>query len=260
MADPETKLRSLQKKNAVLEAKIEDLTNQLAAKEKSSVSAQDALASLKQLHSKGFISAVEHDERRQQVLDKLVSNIPDDDIPVIAESDKSILPEEARLGGETVWLGLSRKAVLKYPFGKPFSNPLLNGLLKSKTEVPKGVEKVPVFLVEIAHENQSRFLGFCRHFFLVASRDTYEILNVYKYDQMKRWIFQTFLTVDFGRYESQYFMFRMEINKARAIQKLLLKYIEIAQESGEGANGAESNEPLEEQDKAAKSWLQSFWE
>jgi hypothetical protein len=33
--------------------------------------------------------------------------------------------------------------------------------------------------------------------------------------------------LDFGRYESKYFMFRMEIDKARSIQKLLLKYIEL---------------------------------
>jgi hypothetical protein len=38
-------------------------------------------------------------------------------------------------------------------------------------------------------------LGFCPHFFMIVSRDTYEILNVYKYEQMRRWIFQTFLTV-----------------------------------------------------------------
>jgi hypothetical protein len=92
----------------------------------------------------------------------------------------------------------------------------------------RGVDLTPIHCVEIAHDNQARLLGFNRFFFVIVDKDTLEVLNVYRYDQMKRWIFQTFLTVDFGRYESKYFMFRMEIEKARAIQKLLLKYIDIA--------------------------------
>jgi hypothetical protein len=145
-----------------------------------------------------------------------------------ADYDPLILPEELRLGGLTLWLTIPRKNLVKYPFGKPFANPLLGVLVKSRDQLPKGVDLTPIHCVEIAHDNQARLLGFNRYFFVIVDKDTLEVLNVYRYDQMKRWIFQTFLTVDFGRYESKYFMFRMEIEKARAIQKLLLKYIDIA--------------------------------
>ena len=105
---------------------------------------------------------------------------------------------------------------------------------------------------------------------MIIDKDSLEILNVYRYDQMKRWIFQTFLTVDFGRYESKYFMFRMEIDKARAIQRLLLKYIDIAlndknnksakngddDEDDDDSDDQEGNVPPAEQ----VGWLESFFQ
>mmetsp|Transcript_17564 Transcript_17564/g.30731 ORF Transcript_17564/g.30731 Transcript_17564/m.30731 type:complete len:184 (+) Transcript_17564:289-840(+) len=174
-------------------------------------------------------------------------------------------PEELRLGGLVMWLSMHRKNLMKYPFGKPFSKPLIDGLVANRTQVPAGVDHTPVHLVEIAHDNEARLLGFNRYFFIIVDKESLEILNVYRYDQMKRWIFQTFLTVDFGRYESKYFMFRMEIDKARSIQKLLMKYIDVAVKERE-ANGEPpiDNNNVEQAATGAPptetSWFQSFWQ
>jgi len=257
IAELEKEVKALAKKNKSLEAKLA----KIGESDASPTRVKEGLNSLKQLLDTGVLNEEEYEERRQQVLDKLVAAVQED-AHLPRPADPSFLPEEQRLGGEVMWLGISHKALLKYPFGKPFSKPLLNVLQASKSQVPKGVEKTAVHLVEIAHDNESRYLGFCPHFFMIVSRDTYEILNVYKYEQMRRWIFQTFLTVDFGRYESKYFMFRMEINKARAIQQLLLKYIELAQERGDGDDGSSNSETGGEAAGAEepKSWWDSLFD
>jgi hypothetical protein len=202
---------------------------------------QEALGSLKNLVDAGLIDAGEHEKRRAQLLDKLtdVDEVSASDAPAAgaaaggeaSDYDALILPEELRLGGLTLWLAIPRKNLIKYPFGKPFCKPLTGVLVKSREQLPAGADLTPIHCVEIAHDNQARLLGFNRYFFVVVDKDTLEVLNVYRYDQMKRWIFQTFLTVDFGKFESSYFMFRMDIEKARGIQKLLLKYIDLAMAS-----------------------------
>ncbi len=251
---------------------------------------QEALASLKNLVDAGLIDAAEHEKRRSQLLDKLTD--VDDGAPSGAggaggdgggvggggdgdgDYDPLILPEELRLGGLTLWLTIARKNLIKYPFGKPFCKPLTGVLAKSRDELPKGADLTPIHCVEIAHDNQARLLGFNRYFFVVIDKDSHEILNVYRYDQMKRWIFQTFLTVDFGKFESSYFMFRMDIEKARAIQKLLLKYIDVAMASNDrppaaGATaGAASTSNVVASSGAApgtdaqqpEGWFEWFWQ
>jgi len=254
----------LHKENADLRASVDQRT----ARDKATI-VQDALTSFKQLKDNGFITEKEFNDRRQQLLDKLAETEENDDVSKRPDYDPLFLPEEIRLGGHTMYLTIQRKNLARYPFGKPYSKPLLDALVEDKAKIPANIDVTPIHLVEIAHENEPRLLGFSRYFFIVVDKKTHEVLNVYRYDQMKRWIFQTFLTVDFGRYESKYFMFRMEIDKARAIQKLLLKYIElaVANKSKSGDKDADlfednadnGNSATPTKSKPPSGWFDAFW-
>ena len=103
---------------------------------------QEALASFQKLADAGMIAPHEHAARRAQLLDKLadVGEARDDDAEGEGAGepyDPLFLREELRLGGSVYWLAMHRKNLVKYPFGKPFANPLLGALVASREEVPK---------------------------------------------------------------------------------------------------------------------------
>jgi hypothetical protein len=249
MSSSDPVITALRAKIAEQAAEIDELKEIVRERQSAADVLQTALGAFDSLRRGGYLSDADFAARRAQLLDRLVESTvaaemaarqregssDGDEEEVGMTSDGQFLAEELRLGGQIRWLGMTKRAMLKYPFGMPFANPLVGVLHKSAADVTglgDDEHPIPVHLVEVAQDDQPTLLGFCRHFFLLISRvpdsTDLEITNVYRYQRMKRWIFQTFLTVDFGKTESEYRMFRMEVSKAVAIQRLLLRYIDLA--------------------------------